>query len=211
MGVYRYYKDKAYGTSQVDIGGLLPGCTFGQPCSVYTTPNQPWSMVAGLTTIITNHLTNDFRFAYVRNLWAYGSAMAPPQLPGLSGAIEIGGETANALIPYNVNNQSVRAREWNGQDKQLKDDMSYLRGNHLLQFGGSYQRNFDQMYRTDNGAGIMSALVYQIYDTGINIDSSVSAHALSPALRSPLGTTFMRRCWAWSISPRRCSRASCRT
>jgi hypothetical protein len=171
MGVYRYYKDKAYGTSQVDVGGLLPGCTFGQPCSVYTTPNQPWSMVAGLTTIITNHLTNDFRFAYVRNLWAYGSAMAPPQLPGLSGAIEIGGETANALIPYNVNNQSVRAREWNGQDKQLKDDMSYLRGNHLLQFGGSYQRNFDQMYRTDNGAGIMSALVYQIYDTGINIDS----------------------------------------
>ncbi|MGA2271537.1 MAG: carboxypeptidase-like regulatory domain-containing protein [Bryobacteraceae bacterium] len=171
MASYRYYKDKAYGTSQVDIGGVLPGCIFGQACSVYTTPNEPWSMVAGLTTIITNHLTNDFRLAYVRNLWAYGSAMAPAQLPGLTGAIEIGGETANALIPYNVNNQSVRAREWNGQDKQLKDDMSYLRGNHLFQFGGSYQRNFDQMYRTDNGAGIMSALVYQIYDTGINIDT----------------------------------------
>ncbi len=171
MGVYRYYKDKAYGTSQVDIGGLLPGCTFGQACSVYTSPNQPWSMVAGLTTTITSHLTNDFRVAYVRNLWAYGSAMAPPQLPGLAGALEIGGETSSALIPYNVNNQSVRAREWNGQDKQLKDDMSYLRGNHLFQFGGSYQRNFDQMYRTDNGAGIMSALVYHVYDTGIAIDS----------------------------------------
>ncbi len=171
MSSYRYYRDRANDTSQVDIGGLLPGCTFGQACSVYTTPNQPWSMVAGLTTIITNHLTNDFRVAYVRNLWAYGSAMAPPQLPGLGGAIEIGGETANALIPYNVNNQSVRAREWNGQDKQLKDDLSYLRGNHLFQFGGSYQRNFDQMYRTDNGAGIMSALVYHVYDTGIAIDS----------------------------------------
>ncbi|HUI58227.1 MAG TPA: carboxypeptidase-like regulatory domain-containing protein [Bryobacteraceae bacterium] len=171
MGTYRYYKDRAYGTSQVDIGGLLPGCVFGQACSVYTIPNEPWSMVGGMTTIITSHLTNDFRFAYVRNLWAYGSAMAPPQLSGLPGALEIGGETANALIPYNVNNQSVRAREWNGQDKQLKDDVSYLRGNHFFQFGGSFQRNFDQMYRTDNGAGIMSALVYQIYDTGINIDS----------------------------------------
>lgn len=169
MGVYRYYKDNANGTGQVDIGGLLPGCTFGQACSVYTTPNEPWSMVGGLTTTITSHLTNDFRVAYVRNLWAYGSAMAPPQLPGLTGALEIGGETADALIPYNVNNQSVRSREWNGQDKQLKDDMSYLRGNHLLQFGGSYQRNFDQMYRTDNGAAMMSALVYQMYDTGINI------------------------------------------
>ncbi len=179
MASYRYYKDKAYGNSQVDIGGLLTGCTFGKACSVYTTPNQPWSMVAGLTTIITPHLTNDFRAAYVRNLWAYGSVMAPPQLPGLAGAIEIGGETANALIPYNVNNQSVRAREWNGQDKQLKDDISYLWGNHLFQFGGSYQRNFDQMYRTDNGAGIMSALVYQIYDTGINIDSRYQPSTLA--------------------------------
>jgi hypothetical protein len=171
MASYRYYKNKANDDNQVDIGGLLPGCSFGQPCSVYTVNNQPWTWVAGLTAILTPHLTNDFRFAYVRNLWAYASAMAPPQLPGLPGALEIGGETANALIPYNVNNQSVRAREWNGQDKQIKDDLSYLRGNHLFQFGGSYQRNFDQMYRTDNGASMMSALVYQIYDTGIAIGS----------------------------------------
>jgi len=172
MASYRYYKEVANGTGQVDIGGVLPGCTFGKACSVYTTPNQPWSLVSGLTTTITNHLTNDLRISYVRNLWAYGSAMVPPQLPGLGGAIEIGGETAAALIPYNVNNQSVRAREWNGQDKQLKDDISYLKGDHLFQFGGSWQRNFDQMYRTDNGAGILSGLVYQIYDTGIAIGSA---------------------------------------
>jgi hypothetical protein len=172
MSSYRYYKYNAYDTGQVDIGGLLPGCTFGKPCSVYTTPSQPWSMVFGLTTTVTNHLTNDVRFSYVRNLWAYASAMAPPQLPGLGGAIEIGGESADALIPYNVNNQSVRAREWNGQDKAIRDDLSYLKGNHLFQFGGSYQRNFMQMYRTDNGAGIMSALVYQIYDTNIAFTSA---------------------------------------
>jgi hypothetical protein len=171
MASYRYYASNAFDTGQVDVGGVLPGCTFGVACSVYTTPNHPWTWVVGLTTILTPHLTNDFRASYVRNLWAYGSAMAPPQLPGLPGALEIGGETSSALIPYNVNNQSVRAREWNGQDKQVKDDLSYLRGNHLFQFGGSYQRNFDQMYRTDNGAAMMSALVYQVYDTGIAIGS----------------------------------------
>jgi hypothetical protein len=171
MASYRYYTNTAVGDSQVDVGGLLPGCTFGEACSSYTVNNHPWTWVAGLTTILTPHLTNDFRASYVRNLWAYGSAMAPPQLPGLPGALEIGGESYNALIPYNVDNQDVRAREWNGQDKQIKDDLSYLRGNHLFQFGGSYQRNFDQMYRTDNGAAMMSALVYQIYDTGIAIGS----------------------------------------
>jgi hypothetical protein len=185
MASYRYYKYNAYGSDQVDIGGLLPGCKFGQACSVYTTPNQPWTMVFGLTTTVTNHLTNDVRLSYVRNLWAYASAMAPPQLPGLGGAIEIGGESSAALIPYNVNNQSVRAREWNGQDKAIRDDLSYLKGNHLFQFGGSYQRNFAQMYRTDNGAGIMSALVYQIYDTGIAFTSAYQPTGLPSGSLTP--------------------------
>ena len=35
--------------------------------------------------------------------------MRPPQLPGLGGAVEIGGESANALIPYNVNTQNIAA------------------------------------------------------------------------------------------------------
>jgi len=179
MSAYRYYKYNASGDSQVDIGGLLPGCTLGQMCSVYTTPSEPWSLVFGLTTTATNHLTNDLRLAYMRELWGYNSLMAPPQLKGLTGALEIGGESWYSLQPYNVDNQDVRAREWNGHDYQLRDDITYLRGNHLFQFGGSYQRNFDQMYRFDNGAGIMAALVYQIYDTGINIPSTYIPTGLS--------------------------------
>ena len=185
MATYRYYKYNAYGNSQVDIGGVVKGCTFGVPCSVYTTPSQPWTYVLGMTTSVTPRMTNDFRYSHVRNLWAYGSIMAPPQLPGLPGALEIGGETADALIPYNVNNQSVRSREWNGHSNQVRDDLAYLHGDHLLQFGGSYQRNFDQMYRTDNGAGIMSALVYQIYDTGINIGSTYQPAGLPSTSLTP--------------------------
>ncbi len=38
-----------------------------------------------------------------------------------------------------------------------------LKGNHLFQFGGTYQHNFNWHQRTDNGGGIN----YQpVYDSG---------------------------------------------
>src|SRR5258708_13836182 len=78
--------------------------------------------------------------------------------------MEIGGETAstNALIPYNVNSQSVRQRFWDGQDHQLRDDMSWVKVNHLFQFGGSYQHNFTFHQRDDNDPCIFNNTVYQI-------------------------------------------------
>src|SRR5205807_2533134 len=89
---------------------------------------------------------------------------APPQpIAGLGGAVEIGGETTaagggrNALIPYNVNTQDVRTRFWDGQDHMFRDDLNLLKGNHLFQFGGLYQRNFDWHDRNDNGQGTMAS------------------------------------------------------
>jgi hypothetical protein len=89
-------------------------------------------------------------------------------LPGLGGALEIGAgaagtaESTNALIPYNVNTQNTRQRFWDGQDKILRDDITMIQGNHLLTFGGLYQRNFDYHMRTDNGNGTNNQIVYQI-------------------------------------------------
>ena len=100
-----------------------------------------------------------------------GSGAAPPTAPpplGLGGTLEIGGESANALIPYNVNSQSVRQRFWDGQDKMIKDDVTWIKRNHLIQFGGMYQRNYDYHMRTDNGQGINNAIVYQSTSSNIN-------------------------------------------
>ena len=168
MASYRDYKFVKLGTQQVDIGGALPGDTLGTPAARAVRPQQPSYWVTGITTNITPTTTNDFRFSYLRNFWQWGSSAAPPQLPGLGGALEIGGETGagatglNALIPYNVNTQNVRQRFWDGQDKMLRDDITKIRGNHLLTFGGQYQRNFDYHLRNDNGQGIMNSPVYQI-------------------------------------------------
>jgi hypothetical protein len=162
MASYRDYKYVKLGTQQVDIGGALAGDTLGTPTAKAVRPQQPSYWVAGLTTNISPTMTNDFRFSYLRNFWQWGTSAAPPQLPGLGGALEIGGESSGALIPYNVNTQSVRQRFWDGQDKQLKDDVTKIRGNHLVQFGGLYMHQFDYHLRNDNGQGIMNAPVYQI-------------------------------------------------
>jgi hypothetical protein len=173
---YATYRDQKLvnlTTNQVDIGGFLPGDTLGQPAATAPRPQQPSVWVTGLTTIISPTKTNNFVFNYTRTFWQWGSSVATPQLPGLGGALEIGGESStNDLIPININTQNTRQRFWDGQDKLLRDDFTMIHGNHLFGIGGSYQRNFDYHLRTDNGNGINNALVYQSTATGINISTA---------------------------------------
>src|SRR5579884_3773846 len=172
MGSYRYQRLVSLTTNQVDIGGALPGDTRGQPKATAPRPQVDGYFVTGLTTSITARLTNDFRYAYLRQFWQWGSAQAPPQLPGLGGALEIGlptstsGETSSALIPYNVNSQNIRQRFWDGHDHQLQDNLTLIKGTHLFQFGGSYEHHYDYHMRTDNGIGINNQIVYWLGNYG---------------------------------------------
>ena len=137
MSSYRYYKLVRTTDSQIDISS-------GTPTSLSTRPQVPWFLVAGLTTNITPNVTNDIHYSYLRNFWQWGSAGDPPQIDGLGGALEPLGEVSRAngrsLSPYNVNTQDTRTRFWDGQDNMFRDDVSVLHGNHLFQFGGTYQR-----------------------------------------------------------------------
>jgi len=182
FATYRYMRLVNLTNNQADIGGLLPGATKGVPTATAPRPQNPGYLVLGMTTNVTPSTTNEFRFNYTRNFWQWGTANAPPQLPGLGGAVEIASgysnstaessTCANTLIPYNVGTQCTRQRFWDGQDKLLRDDMSMLKGNHLLQFGGTYQRNFDYHMRTDNGSGINDQIIYQIASTNINLTNT---------------------------------------
>jgi len=130
-------------------------------------PQKPSYLVAGLTTTITSNLTSDFRFSFLRNFWQWGSAAGQPQFAGLGGALEIGGESTttgatNVLQPTNVDSQNTRQRFWDGHDYFINEGLSWLKGNHLFQFGGSYQRNFDFHGRNDNGVGVDTSPTYQI-------------------------------------------------
>jgi hypothetical protein len=164
---YHYFNEHKATNSQVDIGGVFPGDTLGTAAALSNRPQQTWFYTVGLTTNISPNVTNDFHYSYLRNYWAWDTANAPPQ-PGTdsTGVLEPFGESSTQdLAPYNVNTQNIRTRFWDGHDNYLRDDITVLHGNHLFQFGGIYQRNWDYHQRTDNGGGINYTLTYQIGDT----------------------------------------------
>src|ERR1700728_4393678 len=162
---YRYYKLTQLADEQYDIGGFFPGDTLGKPAALATRPQQPSYFVTGLTTSITANLTNDFHYSYLRNFWQWGDDNAPPQIAGLGGAMEPGGENSTySLVPYNVDTQDIRTRFWDGQDNFFSDNFSLLKGNHLLQFGGQYQHNYNYHERSDNGGHINFTPTYELGD-----------------------------------------------
>jgi hypothetical protein len=191
MASYRYYNFTNASDDQVDIGGFFTGDKLGVPASQSNNPIQPWYLVAALTSNITSNTTNDIHYSFLRNWWQWGRAGAPPQIAGLNGALEIesgqGSGQSEDLGPFNVNNQNIRRRFWDGRDNMIRDDLSMLKGNHLFQFGGTYQHNFDYHNRNDSGGFINAFPVYSLGDgsTGSLLSAdlpmcSVSKNGTSP-------------------------------
>jgi len=187
FGSYRYYAYNQLTTNQVDVGGLLPGDTFGQYAARAPRPQKPEYIVGGISTTVSASTTNDFHYSFLKNWWQWATSAAPPQLPGLGGALEIGGESSGALIPYNVNTQSTRQRFWDGHDTTVRDDVSILKSNHLISVGGQFERNYDYHLRNDNGQGIDNSTVYQI---GNNNGIAWAANNLPTGLPTNQQSTF---------------------
>jgi hypothetical protein len=190
MSSYRYYKLIRETDSQYTIAN-------GTPVSLSSRPQVPWFLAAGLTTNISTNTTNDLHYSYLRNFWQWGSAGDTPQIDGLGGALEPLGEQSStagfALTPYNVNTQNTRTRFWDGQDNMVRDDVTNLHGNHLFQFGGTYQRNWNFHERSDNGGGINYQPVYQLGTTvgaGINL-SSIFPATLSAGNQTTFGNDYV--------------------
>jgi hypothetical protein len=164
MSTYHFFRLKSTTTDQIDIGGFFPGDTLGKPASLSSDPQQAFMFVGALTTNISSNLTNDFHYSFLRNFWQWAREGDTPQTSALGGALEFfsGQSAVNDLGPYNVNTQQTRTRFWDGHDQMVRDDLSLLKGNHLFQFGGTYQHNWNYHQRTDNGGGINYAPVYEL-------------------------------------------------
>lgn len=173
---YRYYRQDNPTTNQVDIGGLLPGDTLGQPATASTDIYQPRFLVLGLTGTLSPTLTNDFHFSYTRNQWTWLRAGALPQIPGLDGALEVGGDTSQALIPINVDTQDARPRLWDGHDYDYRDSVSKLWGTHLVQAGGEFFNQNWRFDRYDNVVGGLTQLVNTVGETETGRSFDMSAY-----------------------------------
>ena len=160
---YHFFKLTETTTDQVDIGGFFPGDTQGTPASLSKDPAKPDMWAVGLTTNITSNTTNDFHYSFLRNFWQWiraGRYAASWRVWVERSRLCQRPERSHDLGPFNVNTQQTRTRYWDGHDQMVRDDVSNLKGNHLLQFGGTYQHNWNQHQRTDNGGGINYAPVY---------------------------------------------------
>ena len=173
MTSYRYFSQIANIDKQVDIGGALPGDKSGSPKATAAIPREPRYAVVGLTGQITPSLTNQFAFSFLRDYWKWITAGTAPQLSGLGAALQVGGEAqTTALVPMNIDTNNARTRQWNQHNYSFKDDVSWLKGNHLLQFGGLLSRNAVMFNRNDGQTGSLTQRVYQITsNTGVNIPS----------------------------------------
>jgi hypothetical protein len=191
MSSYRYYKLTQAVSQQVDIGGFFPGDKLGTPTSTANRPQQPWYFVTGLTTNITEGITNDFHYSFLRNYWSWSDNNAPPQITGLGGALEPFGESTSVLSPFNLNTQNIRTRFWDGHDNFFRDDVTLLKGHHLFNFGGQYQHNYNYHQRSDNGGGINFTPTYQLGSSGGTGDGNLDLSALQ-AKGYPTGSAASR-------------------
>jgi hypothetical protein len=177
---------------QVDVGGLISGGSVGTYTNSAQRPQLGELWVLGLTSNLSSRITNDLRVSYLWNWWQWSTSTITSQLPGVGGLLEIApagtagsAESTGALIPFNVNTQSVRQRVWDGQDKMIRDDVTLLRGNHLFQFGGLYQRNYDYHTRTDNGSTVNNQIVYQIASNNISFTGVIPSVCSATAPVNP--------------------------
>ena len=209
MTSYRYYKFTQFTNNQVDIGGALPGDTFGQASAKSQKPQTPSYWVAGLTGVITPHLINDFHYSYLRNAWQWSQRRS-------SAAIARPGRRDRdrtriaqvALVPYPVDRGrcALALLGWSGQRGPRRSELDPRQP--PVSVWRQYQRNFDKHQRNDNGVNIISSVVYQVNSgSGIAMPSAYIPSTV-PANQAATGTRCTPRCWAWSLSRRSSMRAA---
>ena len=165
---YRWFKQNIPTTNEVDIGGLLSGDKLGVPASASSNNNQPFVFNTSLTSTITSVLTNTFHFGYTRNEWNWiRNGVQTPQIPGSAGAVEIDGESTDALIPVNIDTQDSRNRAWYEHNYDFRDELTWVKGTHLFQFGGDILHEWWHFNRYDNVVGGLTNLVYEMDDGSV--------------------------------------------
>jgi Carboxypeptidase regulatory-like domain len=170
---YRIYKDIHPSTDQIDIGGLLPGHKLGVPASASNNPRDPRYAVLGLTGTLTPRLVNEFHVSYLRDDWQWIRQGVTNAISGVPAGLEFADSHYGCMCPLNMNTQNSRKRVWNGHDWNYNDTLSWIRGNHSMQFGGSVVHWWDHHVRDDQVVAGLPEMVYQLTKaTGLKMSST---------------------------------------
>ncbi len=197
---FRYFGEVATGSGLLDIRG-------GNVKSRETLPARQNMISSGVSGLITNNLSGEFRFGWVRTRTALdrlrpnGSA-AELALAGTETGIS-GGQTHVALDlgarggaqsilsePIDVDTQLARKQSNDNKNIQWNADLNWVRGGHTWQFG-THVRYLPTLHRRDDKVlGALGALVAQV-------DSELGAFSLPVSVRPPTCTaTLTKNCLA---------------
>jgi hypothetical protein len=159
---YRIFNDIAPSTNQIDIGGLLPGDKLGVPAAVSNNPASPKYAVLGLTGTLTPTLINEFHLSYLLNNWSWVRQGVTNAISSVPAGIEFADSAFGCMCPLNMDTQDARNRVWDGHDWNYSDTLSWVKGTHYLQFGGSIVHWWDHHVRDDQVVAGLPDLVYQL-------------------------------------------------
>ncbi|MBS1807112.1 MAG: carboxypeptidase regulatory-like domain-containing protein [Acidobacteria bacterium] len=158
---YRYARQRFNEPGQVDFAGILPGNTSGKIATLSAIPVEPRYASARLTGQLTPTLINEFVFGYARNWYALKRQKPIPQIAGTTGALLV----ASGTLSQGFDAETINARDriWNDRVWQYGDNLTWVKRNHNVQFGGTWRRMPVVQERTDKSAlGSLTSLVYEL-------------------------------------------------
>ena len=177
---YRYYTEQRTESRQTDIGGFVSGDRKGQAAATAVIPREPRYVVFGLTGAFTPMITSESNFSYLRDYWYWQTDSAKPQVSGAAAALALPSD----MTPTNLTVGNIRQREWRGHHYTLSENMAWVKGTHLLQFGGSYRRNAIQFWRDDQQSALVVPMYFITAGNGINIPATYRPAACSGTVTS---------------------------
>lgn len=133
-----YGRNLAWDTSELDIRDP------NNPKTLAQLPNWTTAIIAGVTGQLAPKVVNSFRFGDVRNrngairtdMSTTSTWLAIPGTSTSAGYIALTPGQVNA--PIDMNN-SIRSQRNNDVNLQFIDDLTWVKGSHLFQFGGNFQ------------------------------------------------------------------------
>jgi len=158
---YHYAVSDGVGSGQIDYGGLIAGHTSGSAVATRTLPTQPRYLTFGATGHLGPNLTTEGHFNWLRHWWQWKPVSPFPQVAGTAAAVQIFAESAtNGMVPMNIDTQNARSRVWNGKDFTYGDNTTWLKGKHIISFGGEFRHEHFTHQRDDKVVGALTSPVY---------------------------------------------------
>ncbi|MGH9767851.1 MAG: carboxypeptidase regulatory-like domain-containing protein, partial [Blastocatellia bacterium] len=148
-------------------------------------PARPRNAIATVTGVISPNITNEARFSWLHDRLGF-NVISPQPLVGLNAAINFGAAVVDDIV--DVDTQRARNQYRTVNIYQWSDTLTWVKGTHNMQMGGTIRRIRSEDFRDDKVIGSITTPVAEVSTTG--------GFVTIPALQRPptCGATVTANC-----------------